>query len=84
MCVDIAEYEDHPTIDSSTSSVIEQDDSQSSQSQDGDSISIGTQTMGQALHGINESEKEVAALQSALNECWTLCNTDVPLLWRKP
>ncbi|KAF1835716.1 hypothetical protein BDW02DRAFT_567750 [Decorospora gaudefroyi] len=72
---DIAEYEDHGTTDSSASSVIEQDDSQSSQSQDGDSNSIGTQTMGQAVHGIIESEKEVAALRSALNECWTLCNS---------
>ena len=31
--------------------------------------------MGQALHGINESEKEIAALKSALDECWTLCNS---------
>ncbi|KAF1944665.1 hypothetical protein EJ02DRAFT_340409 [Clathrospora elynae] len=72
---DIAEYEDHATTDSSASSVIEQDESQSSESQDGDSASMGTQTMGQAMHGIIESEKEVAALESALNECWTLCNS---------
>ncbi|KAF7446870.1 hypothetical protein PtrSN002B_000863 [Pyrenophora tritici-repentis] len=72
---DIAEYEDNATLDSSASSVIEQDDSQSSQSQDGESISIGTQTMGQAIHGIQETEKELAALRSALDECWTLCNS---------
>jgi hypothetical protein len=36
---------------------------------------MGIQTMGQALQGINETEKEIAALRSALNECWTLCNT---------
>jgi len=72
---DIAEYEDHAAVESSASSVIEQDDSQSSQSQDGESMSIGTQTMGQAIHGIHESEKEVAALRSALDECWILCNS---------
>lgn len=31
--------------------------------------------MGQALHGINETEKEIAALHNTLNECWTLCNS---------
>jgi hypothetical protein len=72
---DIAENEDNAAVESSASSVIDQDDSQSSQSQEGDSASTGTQTMGEALHGINESEKEVAALHSALNECWTLCNS---------
>jgi hypothetical protein len=72
---DIAEYEDHNTTDSSASSYIDQDDSQSSRSEGGESASIGTQTMGQAIHGINETEKEVAALQSALDECWTLCNS---------
>lgn len=71
-CIDIAEYEDHAAVESSASSVIEQDDSQSSQSQDGEFMSIGTQTMGQAIHGIHESEKEVAALRSALDECWIL------------
>lgn len=35
----------------------------------------GTQTMGEVLHGINETEREVAALRNALHECWTLCNT---------
>ncbi|KAJ4366158.1 hypothetical protein N0V83_007793 [Neocucurbitaria cava] len=74
---DIAEYDDNAPAESSASSIIDQDDSQSSQSQSerDDSASIGTQTMGQALHGINETEKEVAALRSALNECWTLCNS---------
>ncbi|KAL5409894.1 hypothetical protein PMIN03_005726 [Paraphaeosphaeria minitans] len=37
--------------------------------------SAGTQTMGEVLHGINETEKEIAALRNALHECWTLCNT---------
>lgn len=37
--------------------------------------STGTQTMGEVLHGINETEKEIAALRNALHECWTLCNT---------
>lgn len=31
--------------------------------------------MGEVLQGINDSEKEIAALRTALNECWTLCNT---------
>lgn len=72
---DIAEYDDQSVTDSSASSIIDQDDSVSSASQSGDSMSIGTQTMGQALHGINETEKEVAALHGALNECWILCNS---------
>lgn len=72
---DIAEHDDIALTESSASSVIEQDDSISSQSQSGESASIGTQTMGEALHGINESEKEIAALKGALNECWTLCNS---------
>ncbi|KAF2813099.1 uncharacterized protein BDZ99DRAFT_473817 [Mytilinidion resinicola] len=38
-------------------------------------VSMGTQTMGEALLDINEQEKEVASLKSALSECWTLCNT---------
>ncbi|KAJ4988879.1 hypothetical protein SVAN01_05686 [Stagonosporopsis vannaccii] len=72
---DIAEHDDgHPT-DSSASSVIEHDDDESSQSQENEPASTGTQTMGQALHGINETEKEIAALKSALDECWTLCNS---------
>ncbi|ENI04154.1 hypothetical protein COCC4DRAFT_51451 [Bipolaris maydis ATCC 48331] len=72
---DIAEYEDNIATDSSSSSVIDQDDSQSSQSQDGESASIGTQTMGEAIIGIHETEKEVAGLRSALDECWILCNS---------
>jgi hypothetical protein len=72
---DIAENDDHTAVDSSASSIIDQDDSQSSQSQEGDSASAGTQTMGEALQGIHETEKEIAALHSALNECWTLCNS---------
>ncbi|KAF3034958.1 hypothetical protein E8E11_000488 [Didymella keratinophila] len=72
---DIAEHEDSYPPDSSASSVIEQDDDESSQSQENELASIGTQTMGQALHGINETEKEIAALNSALDECWILCNS---------
>jgi hypothetical protein len=70
---DIAENDDNAAADSSASSVI--DDSQPSQSQDGDFTLAGPQTMGQALQGINQSEKEVIALHSALDECWTLCNS---------
>ncbi|UPX13192.1 uncharacterized protein EKO05_0003715 [Ascochyta rabiei] len=72
---DIAEYDDHNHTLSSASSIIDQDDDESSQSQGNEPASTGTQTMGQALHGINESDKEVTALKSALNECWTLCNS---------
>ncbi len=38
-------------------------------------MSMNTQTMARALHGINESEREVFALRGALDECWTLCNS---------
>lgn len=38
-------------------------------------MSMGTQTMGDVLRDINETEREVAALRNALHECWTLCNT---------
>ncbi|KAF1914169.1 hypothetical protein BDU57DRAFT_518995 [Ampelomyces quisqualis] len=72
---DIAENDDHAPADSSPSSVVDQDDSRSSRSQEGSSASAGTQTMGEALHGINETEKELSALHGALNECWTLCNS---------
>lgn len=72
---DIAENDDANAAESSASSVIDQDDSQSSRSQEGDFASNGPQTMGEALHGINETEKEIAALHSALDECWTLCNS---------
>jgi hypothetical protein len=75
---DIAENDDNTAAEasaSSASSAIDPDDSRSTRSQGADSASTGTQTMGEALHGINESEKEMAALHSALNECWTLCNS---------
>ncbi|KAF2033015.1 hypothetical protein EK21DRAFT_59536 [Setomelanomma holmii] len=72
---DIAENDDNVVADSSASSMTDQDDSISSKSQEADNASTGTQTMGEALHGINETEREVAALQDALNECWTLCNS---------
>jgi hypothetical protein len=72
---DIAENED--TGVSETSSTAIDDQSLPSVSQQGspNSVSAGTQTMAGALHGINETEKEIAALKNALNECWTLCNT---------
>ncbi|KAF2494072.1 hypothetical protein BU16DRAFT_63959 [Lophium mytilinum] len=38
-------------------------------------VSMGTQTLGEALLDINEQELEVASLKNALSECWTLCNT---------
>ncbi|KAL5120396.1 hypothetical protein ACEQ8H_001686 [Pleosporales sp. CAS-2024a] len=72
---DIAENDDNTTAESSASSVIDQDASQSSQSPEDDALPMGSQTMGEALHGINETDKEIAALHGALNECWTLCNS---------
>ncbi|KAF2789677.1 hypothetical protein K505DRAFT_328070 [Melanomma pulvis-pyrius CBS 109.77] len=74
---DIAETEDNYISETASTSTFEQDDSLPSESQTGQisTLSMGSQTMGEALHGINETEKEVAALKNALNECWTLCNT---------
>lgn len=68
---DIQENDDATPLESSASSVIDPDDSRSNL----DREEASTQTMGEALHGINESEKEVVALHSALDECWTLCNS---------
>lgn len=73
---DIAESEDHGP--SENSSAVDSSPSQSSHWTSASQVgqgSPGTQTMGEALHGINESEREVANLKTALNECWTLCNT---------
>jgi hypothetical protein len=74
---DIAENDDNAATDSSASSAVDPDDSRSMHSMHSpdDNASTGTQTMGEALHGINESEREIAELHSALNECWTLCNS---------
>lgn len=73
---DIAESDDHGP--SENASAIHSSPSQSSHWTSASQVgqgSPGTQTMGEVLHGLNESEKEVAALKTALNECWTLCNT---------
>ncbi|KAF2180334.1 hypothetical protein K469DRAFT_714709 [Zopfia rhizophila CBS 207.26] len=70
---DIAETDDNGT--SETSSTIEQSESALSQKEETSSVSMGTQTMGEALHDINETEREIASLRTALSECWTLCNT---------
>ena len=72
---DIAENEDSTPLESSASSSVDPDDSRSNLSQELNSQSASTQTMGEVLHGINETEKEIAALHSALDECWTLCNS---------
>jgi hypothetical protein len=74
---DIAESDDSFASETGSNSTFEPEDSQPSQSQTGlfTSLSTGSQTMGEALHGINETEREVAALRNALNECWTLCNS---------
>ncbi|KAH5714176.1 hypothetical protein HBI20_153790 [Parastagonospora nodorum] len=69
---DIAENDDNAAAESSASSAIDQDETMSLQSHD---ESAGAQTMGEALHGINETEREIAALHSALDECWILCNS---------
>lgn len=73
-CADIAETEDNGISDAASSS--------STSGQDGsgaDPVKIDpmpmVQTLGEVLHSINESEKEIAFLRNALNECWTLCNT---------
>ncbi|KAF2735742.1 hypothetical protein EJ04DRAFT_183805 [Polyplosphaeria fusca] len=71
---DIAEAEDHG-VSSETSSTIEQESAPSTPPRDFLSVSMGTQTMGEVLHDINETAREIAALKSALSECWTLCNT---------
>lgn len=79
--VDIAELEDLSISETASSSTFENDESVSGHVQKSMSplaamaSSAGTQTMGEVLHGINESEKEIAALRNALHECWTLCNT---------
>ncbi|KAF2273371.1 uncharacterized protein EI97DRAFT_436026 [Westerdykella ornata] len=80
---DIAETDDNPAHDTTSTSESARDGSQSSQSQKqspgqpsaSEPIPAASQTMGEVLHGIHETEKEIAALRTALNECWTLCNT---------
>ncbi|KAF2115123.1 hypothetical protein BDV96DRAFT_576509 [Lophiotrema nucula] len=72
---EIPESEDNGAF-SESSSTIEQDSMPStSPKKDSPLISMGTQTMGEALQDINETEREIIALKSALSECWTLCNT---------
>lgn len=73
---DIAETDDHAASETASASASStgQSSTWTSASQVGQG-SPGTQTMGEALHGLNESEREVASLKDALNECWTLCNT---------
>jgi hypothetical protein len=83
--VDIAEAEDvfnSETASSSTfGSTFETEDSHMSGIMESKpsimsmTLQASTQTMGEVLNGINETEREVAALRNALNECWTLCNT---------
>lgn len=79
--VDIAETEDASISETASSSTFEIDESQLGDSQYLESPRVnmasnaGTQTMGEVLHGINETEREIAALRGALHECWTLCNT---------
>jgi hypothetical protein len=72
---DIAETEDNGVSDVASTSTFEQDDSESLQLSHDEPAIAGPRTLGQVLHGINESEKELAALRTALQECWTLCNT---------
>lgn len=83
---DIAESGDDAAPDSASVSASENDDSAPSQPQShydsqppteasSQRSSPRVQTMNEALLGINETEREVAALRSALDECWTLCNT---------
>ncbi|KAF2637413.1 hypothetical protein P280DRAFT_103011 [Massarina eburnea CBS 473.64] len=78
---DISETDDSSYSESTSSSVIENDESESEQEQERDepatftATQAGSQTMGEVLYGINETEKEVAALRNALHECWTLCNS---------
>ena len=69
---DIAETEDNHISETASNSTFDQDDSHSLEYQTEQTSSL---SMGEALQGINETEKEVAALRSALDECWTLCNT---------
>lgn len=78
---DIAESEDVAYSETASSSTFDLDDSQPSATLESKfsilsmGLQAGTQTMGEVLNGINETEREVAALRNALNECWTLCNT---------
>lgn len=41
----------------------------------GDTIDMFSTTMDAALREINNAEQEIETLQTALTECWTLCNT---------
>ncbi|CAI6339614.1 unnamed protein product [Periconia digitata] len=78
---DIVETDDSVFSESASSSiVIDNDDSESEMSRDDHPFTStgfqdNTRTMGEVLHGINETEKEITALRTALHECWTLCNS---------
>ncbi|KAF2751309.1 hypothetical protein M011DRAFT_455337 [Sporormia fimetaria CBS 119925] len=81
---DIAESDDSTTHDGASAPASETDGSlksspshtySQSRKQPSENASSGVRTMGDALRDISDSEKEVIALRSALNECWTLCNT---------
>ncbi|KAF2199901.1 hypothetical protein GQ43DRAFT_375133 [Delitschia confertaspora ATCC 74209] len=67
---DIAETDDNGPSDMSAATSISDFPIEESLS-----FSIGTQTMGEALQDIKDTEMEIAGLRSALSECWTLCNT---------
>ncbi|KAF2017548.1 hypothetical protein BU24DRAFT_152348 [Aaosphaeria arxii CBS 175.79] len=71
---DIAEAEDVIHSDATSLSNGQDGSSMPTPSLQGDEFALA-QTMGEALHGINETEREVASLKTALDECWTLCNT---------
>jgi hypothetical protein len=78
---DIAESEDVANSETASSSTFEFEDSQPPETPESKTsvmsmgLQAGLQTMGEVLNGINETEREIAALRNALNECWTLCNT---------
>ncbi|KAF2713825.1 hypothetical protein K504DRAFT_498618 [Pleomassaria siparia CBS 279.74] len=75
---DIAETDDGHMYETASDSTFDQEDNSQppSESQTAPTpMSMSSQTISEALHGINESDKEVAALKNALNECWTLCNS---------
>ncbi|KAL9089247.1 MAG: hypothetical protein Q9165_005815 [Trypethelium subeluteriae] len=39
------------------------------------SVTTDQDTMTRAIENLNNAEQEIAALKTALSECWTLCNT---------
>jgi hypothetical protein len=78
--IDISETDDIAYSETASSSTIENDESESELGMDEfpsmfTATQMGNQSMGEVLHGINETEREVVALRNALHECWTLCNS---------